>query len=120
LTAPAVVSNIPAIQADLKPESKTVMPERIEDVFDDRGRRIGTVARRALGRHHAEFWKAEALDGVDLGSYARRVDAESAIWDDFVDGMPRSPRSQSQKFRPVVDGHAVEPIRVVERYPIGG
>jgi hypothetical protein len=66
-------------------------------VLDDYGREIGGVSRDGSG------WAARALDGADLGGYADRGDAESAVRLDWSLGRPRDPRTY-ERYRPVRGG----------------
>jgi len=78
--------------------------EQPQPVNDEAGRPIGYVRRVELGRSRRVFWEARALDGIDLGAHALRVEAEDAIWDDWTAGRPRSPRSVHERWRPLWDG----------------
>ena len=65
------------------------MPGQPENVSNGTGRLIGSVVEVEAGAHRRRHWRAFALDGHDLGAHARRVDAEGAVFDDWVDGCPR-------------------------------
>lgn len=91
------------------------MPKQVEDVRDHAGHRIGTVEQVHLGRSRSEFWHAVGLDGCDLGSHPKRIEAEEAVQDDFEAGMPRSPRSPRERWRPIVE-IGTSPVLVRDRY----
>ncbi len=65
------------------------MPGQPEDVSNGTGQLIGFVIEVAAGEGRGRHWRAMALDGAGLGAHARRVDAEGAVFDDWVDGCPR-------------------------------
>jgi hypothetical protein len=66
-----------------------MVPGQPENVSDGTGRRIGSVIEVAAAEGRRRHWLALALDGMDLGAHARRIDAEGAVFDDWVDGCPR-------------------------------
>jgi hypothetical protein len=65
------------------------VPGQPENVSNGTGQLIGydivVTASATRGRHG----QALALDRAELGAHARRVDAEGAVFDDWVDGSPR-------------------------------
>ena len=65
------------------------MPGQPENVSNGTGRLIGSVVEVGASEGRRRHWRAIALDGMDLGAHARRVDAEGAVFDDWVDGCPR-------------------------------
>lgn len=60
-----------------------------EDVSNGTGQLIGYVIEIGATEGRERHWRAVALDAVALGAHARRVDAEGAVFDDWVDGCPR-------------------------------
>ena len=69
------------------------MPGQPENVSNGTGRLIGSVEEVAAGDGRRSHWRAYALDGFELGAHARRIDAEGAVFDDWVDGCPRMAHS---------------------------
>ena len=67
------------------------MPGQPENVSNGTGQLIGHVVEVAAGDGRDRHWRAVALDATELGAHARRVDAEGAVFDDWVDGCPREP-----------------------------
>ncbi len=65
------------------------MPGKPENVSNGTGRLIGAVIEVGATDGRRGHWRAIALDGTDLGAHARRIDAEGAVFDDWVDGCPR-------------------------------
>lgn len=65
------------------------MPGQPENVSNGTAQLIGYVVEAAAGGGRDRHWRAVALDGHELGAHARRVDAEGAVFDDWVDGCPR-------------------------------
>lgn len=65
------------------------MPGQPENVSGGTGRLIGSVIEVSATDGRRRHWRAMALDGVELGAHARRIDAEGAVFDDWVDGCPR-------------------------------
>jgi hypothetical protein len=65
------------------------VPGQPENVSDGTGRLIGSVIEVGASAGLRRHWRAVALDGVELGAHARRIDAEGAVFDDWVDGCPR-------------------------------
>ena len=65
------------------------MPGQPENVSNGTGQLIGFVVDEAASAGRGRHWRAVALDGTELGAHARRVDAEGAVFDDWVDGCPR-------------------------------
>lgn len=72
------------------------MPGQPEDVSDGTGQLIGYVVDAAATDERGRHWRALALDGTELGAHARRVDAEGAVFDDWVDGCPREAPAASR------------------------
>lgn len=72
------------------------MPGQPEDVSDGTGQLIGFVVDVAPTGARGRHWRALALDGAELGAHARRVDAEGAVFDDWVDGCPREAPAASR------------------------
>lgn len=68
------------------------MPGQPENVSNGTGHHIGTVIEVSASGGRREHWQAFALDGTALGAHARRIDAEGAVFDDWVDGCPRETR----------------------------
>lgn len=66
------------------------MPGQSENVSNGTGQLIGSVVEVGAVDGRRGHWRAIALDGFDLGAHARRVDAEGEVFDDWVDGNPRS------------------------------
>lgn len=58
--------------------------------YDGNGVVFGTLEEKFLGRH-GSFWQATATDGVTIGAYRSCSMAESEVWEDYIDGMPRHP-----------------------------
>jgi hypothetical protein len=71
------------------------VPGQPENVSNGTGQLIGFVVDEAEGAGRGRHWRAVALDGTALGAHARRVDAEGAVFDDWVDGCPREAPSAS-------------------------
>jgi len=69
------------------------VPGQPENVSNGTGRLIGSVVEVDARDGRRRHWRAFALDGFDLGAHARRVDAEGAVFDDWVDGCPRASRN---------------------------
>ncbi|HEX7835217.1 MAG TPA: hypothetical protein VF479_07090 [Pseudolysinimonas sp.] len=65
------------------------MPGQPENVSNGTGQPIGYVVEVPAGDGRRRHWRAHALDGFQLGAHARRIDAEGAVFDDWVDGCPR-------------------------------
>jgi len=65
------------------------VPGQPENVSNGTGRLIGSVLEVGATDGRRGHWRAFALDGADLGAHARRIDAEGAVFDDWVDGCPR-------------------------------
>jgi hypothetical protein len=65
------------------------VPGQRENVSDGTGSVIGSVTEIAATEGRRRHWLAMALDGTELGAHARRIDAEGAVFDDWVDGCPR-------------------------------
>ncbi len=61
-----------------------------ENVSNGTGQLIGYVVEVDPRDGRRRHWRAAALDGFELGAHARRVDAEGAVFDDWVDGCPRT------------------------------
>ena len=72
------------------------MPGQPENVSNGTGRLIGYVIEVAAGGGRRRHWRAVGLDGFELGAHARRVDAEGAVFDDWVDGCPRQTPAASR------------------------
>jgi hypothetical protein len=110
------------------------VPGQPENVSNGTGRLIGSVVEIAAGNGLRRHWRAIALDGTDLGAHARRVDAEGAVFDDWVDGCPREPqparvlqgdaRGRPEGEQPVPDAAARECVAagraVQQRSDVGG
>jgi hypothetical protein len=65
------------------------VPGQPENVSNGTGQLIGYVVEVGASSGRARHWRALALDRLELGAHARRVDAEGAVFDDWVDGCPR-------------------------------
>jgi hypothetical protein len=61
------------------------------------GKNIGEISLRHLGRHRREFYRAEALDGCELGYFPALSEAHTAVLADEVKGCPRDPHNPSQR-----------------------
>jgi len=53
------------------------------------GSTIGRISRHALGTNRKVCFRAEAIDGVELGSFSSMHGAHEAILSDDADGRPR-------------------------------
>jgi hypothetical protein len=65
------------------------VPGQPENVSTATGQLIGYVIEVTASATRGRHWQALALDRAELGAHARRVDAEGAVFDDWVDGSPR-------------------------------
>ncbi len=72
------------------------MPGQPEDVSNGTGELIGYVIEVAASDGRGRHWRAVALDAEELGAHARRIDAEGAVFDDWVDGSPREGATASR------------------------
>jgi hypothetical protein len=72
------------------------VPGQRENVSNGTGELIGYVVEVGADDGRRRHWRACALDGFELGAHARRVDAEGAVFDDWVDGCPREPALASR------------------------
>lgn len=64
------------------------------------GSRVGGITKHNLGRNRQEFYRAEALDGVELGFHATIAAAQQAILSDEADGKPRDPTDARLRLPP--------------------
>jgi hypothetical protein len=55
------------------------------------GARVGEISLRYLGRHRRIFYRAQAVDEVEIGYFATLGDAHAALLADDAEGCPRDP-----------------------------
>jgi hypothetical protein len=64
------------------------------------GANVGGITRHQLGRNKRDFFRAEAIDGVELGFHATIAAAHAAILSDDAEGKPRDPTNARLRLPP--------------------